>query len=353
MVPRARAAWWPPWRRSGSRAPAPPVLEALRQDGTAIAAAAVLSAPAALPAAPRLVERGPGGRGPRGAGRLPRPRPDVAEHRSGQLVVRRTRPAADGAAEPDGRATDGRGRSSRRRWPWSASGARGTAAAWWCSRRPPWRWWCSQRSWGRGARSRRGARCTALVPGAAAIRAVPAARSPGARGLGGGPGARDRRRAPARPGVAAVLGALCLVEQGVSFAHFAPAVERARVDRWRPGSPPGAPPSSTPRRRRASRPGGADRRALGHRCRRRAHAERVLRQRAAGLGARRLLRAGPRGPDAAGRGGGGLGAAMGLAGAGVPDPIGAPSPTVAAAAPSVNFRRKARRNRAPSLTIRL
>jgi len=80
---------------------------------------------------------------------------------------------------------------------------------------------------------------SALVPGAAAIRAVPRlgllVLVAWAAGLALAVDAARRRSTAA----AAVLGALCLVEQGVSFAHFTPAVERARVDQVAAAVPPG------------------------------------------------------------------------------------------------------------------
>lgn len=71
----------------------------------------------------------------------------------------------------------------------------------------------------------------ALVPGAAAIRAVPrlglVVLVAWAAGLALAVDAARRRHT----GAAALLGALCLLEQGVSFTHFTPAAERDRVAR--------------------------------------------------------------------------------------------------------------------------
>jgi len=70
----------------------------------------------------------------------------------------------------------------------------------------------------------------AAVPGAAAIRAVPRVGLVVLYGWGAGLALAIDALARTRPLASAALAALCLLEQGVSYRHFRPALDRARVN---------------------------------------------------------------------------------------------------------------------------
>ena len=104
---------------------------------------------------------------------------------------------------------------------------------------------CSSCFWrrrsGTGARPRRGTWCTRWSPGRGGFRAVPRVGLVVLVAWAAGLALAVDALARSRGRVAAALAVLCLLEQGVAYVHFVPALDRERVDRIAREVPAGCP----------------------------------------------------------------------------------------------------------------